>query len=553
MAHQWFGDLVTMKWWNGLWLNESFASFMGTLGTAEATEFKNAWQYFYAHGKTGAYRQDQSTSTHPIEVPVPTTANAFDNIDAITYAKGASTLKQLRHLLGEETFRQGVHNYLVKYQFQNAKLEDFIGSLAAAANRDLSQWTQEWLYQPGVNTVTATYSCKGGKVDAFALEQGAGAEHPTLREQRVQVALFRNRGKALELERKVAVTYKGASTAVAELQGAPCPDLVYPNYEDWGYAKVKLDKRSFATAQDNVSRVGEPLLRSMLWQSMWDGVRDGELPLNDFMQTALNNAPREMDYALLGTVLEKVGAGAAYLRKMAPDAAYTTRTTAALEKMTWQGVESGKDDNFRRLWLEMYIGVASTKPALDRLAGLLSGRGVPKGVAINQDIRWDILHQLSERNYPGVDKLIAAEEARDKSDTGQAAALAARVARPDAKVKAEWLAQIGDLQTKLPFSRIRTAMENLYPSGQMALSEQSAAQRLEQLPALDKAAGPVFMRSYGSVMIPATCTPQSVQRLADAAERNKELSAGTRRALLERQQEDARCVGIRKAMTVPLG
>jgi aminopeptidase N len=553
MAHQWFGDLVTMKWWNGLWLNESFASFMGTLGTSEATEFKNGWQYFYAQGKTAAYRQDQSLGTHPIEVPVPTTANAFDNIDAITYSKGASTLKQLRHLLGEETFRRGVHNYLVKYQFQNAKLDDFIGSLAEAAGRDLSQWTQEWLYQPGVNTVTANYSCKGGKIDAFSLGQTAPAAYPVLREQRVQVALFRGQGKALALDRKVAVTYKGASTDVAELKGVACPDLVYPNYDDWGYAKVKLDARSFGTARTSISKVEQPLLRNMLWQSMWDGVRDGELPLNEFLQTALNNAPRETDYALLGSVLGKVHTGVNYLQTMAPNGAYTNKTLQALEKMAWQGVVDSRDDSFRHRWLTTYVEVATSKPALDRLAGLLQGRGVPKGLTVNQDVRWNIVQQLSERNYPGAQKLLAAEEARDKSDTGQGEALAAHVARPDAGVKSEWLEKIADLQTKLPFARIRTAMEHLYPAAQSSLSEQSAAQRLTQLSQLDKAAGPVFMRSYGTTMIPAACTPESVQRLRDAAEQQKDLSAGTRRALLERQQEDARCVSIRKALTVPLG
>ena len=552
MAHQWFGDLVTMKWWNGLWLNESFASFMGTLGTAESTEFKNAWQYFYSQGKTGAYRLDESPGTHPIEVPVPTTANAFDNIDAITYSKGASTLKQLRHLLGEETFRKGVHNYLVKYQFQNAKLDDFIGSLGEAAGRDLTQWTQQWLYQPGVNTITADYACKAGKITAFALRQTAPQAHPVLREQRVQVALFGAKGKTLALDRNVAVTYNGAVTDVPALKGAACPDLVYPNYQDWGFVKVQLDERSAATARENISKVADPLLRTMLWQSMWDGVRDGGLPLNVFLQTALNNAPRETDYALLGNVLDKLRAGHAYLERMAPQAAYTRKTTQALEAMAWQGVQKGADANFRRRWLATYIDLASSREALDRLAGLLAGRGVPQGVTISQDVRWNIVGKLNERNAPGSAALLAAEQERDKSDTGSAAALAAAVARPDPQVKGEWLAKIGDLKTDLPFSRIRTAMESLYPASQAALAEQTAERRLAQLPELDKAAGPVFMRSYAATLIPAACTPQSVQRLADAAAKQMTLSAGARRALLARHDEDSRCVAIRKAMTVPL-
>jgi len=553
MAHQWFGDLVTMKWWNGLWLNESFASFMGTLATAEATEFKNAWQYFYTQGKTAAYVLDQQVVTHPIEVPVPTTANAFDNIDAITYSKGASTLKQLRHLLGEEVFRKGVHNYLVKYSWQNAKLEDFIGSLGEAAGRDLGQWTQDWLYQPGVNTIAADFSCKGGKISSFSLKQTAGTQYPVLREQRVQLGLFSDAGKELKLERKLAVTYKGTSTEVPELKGAACPALVYPNYEDWGFVKAGLDKRSFATARSSVSKVTDPMLRTMLWQSMWDSVRDGQLPLNEFLQTALNNLPAEQDYALLGSVLTKTGTGLSTLEKMAPDAAYTRRTNDAFEKMAWELSQSDKgDQNYKRRWLTSYIGHAMSKPDLDRLAAILDGKQELKGVTLSQDLRWTMLQALSIRNYAGIDARIAAEQERDKSDSGQSAALEAAVLRPDAKVKAERLAQIHDLQTKLPFSRVRTMMENIYPMAQSRLNEQTAAERLKQLPALDKAAGPVYMRAYATSMIPMTCTPENVARLKAAADEYKDLAAGTRRGLLIAHQEDSRCVAIRKAMTVSL-
>ena len=553
MAHQWFGDLVTMEWWNGLWLNESFASFMGTLATAEATEFgPSAWQYFYSQGKSAAYVMDQRVTTHPIETPVPSTANAFDNIDAITYSKGASTLKQLRHLLGEETFRKGVHNYLVKYQWKNAKLDDFIGSLADAAGRDLGQWTKDWLYQPGVNTVAASYSCKAGKIDSFVLKQSAVEQFPTLREQRVQLALMKHRGKQLGLDRVVPVTYKGASTEVASLKGAPCPDLVYPNYQDWGFVKAKLDERSFATARRNLSKVNDNLLRTMLWQSLWDGVRDGELPLNEFLDTVLINAPQEKDYVLLGDVLDKTAVATRYLRTMSPDAAYTLSVVERLEKMSWSRAQASSGD-FQRRWFNAYLSAANSKEAQDRLAAMLDGATPLKGFSLNQDLRWAIVRLLNARQHPGAQARIAAEQARDKSDSGQMSALAAEVVRPDPQVKQEWLGKITDLQTKLPFSRIRTVMHNLYPSSQTALSEQSAAARLAQLPELDKKAGPVFMRDYASAMIPSACTADSVARLAAVAEQHKDLSAGTRRALLVAHQEDQRCVAIRKALTVPFG
>ncbi len=552
MAHQWFGDLVTMKWWNGLWLNESFAAFMATLATAEATEFKDAWQSFFQDDKQAAYAQDQKVSTHPIEVPVPSSANAFDNIDAITYSKGASTLKQLRHMLGEEVFRKGVHNYLVKYSWQNAKLEDFIGSLGEAAGRDLSKWTQDWLYQAGVNTIAANYSCANGKIKTFSLQQtGASKALPTLREQRVQVGAFKLENGKLVLAKNVPVTYAGARTNVPAMIGAACPDLVYPNYQDWGFVKVQLDQRSFDTARTTLAGVDDPLLRAMLWQSLWDGVRDAKLPLNDFIKVALSNAPQEKDYTLLGDVLGKVTTSKYYLDAMALDNAYSRETGKQLEDMAWNGVIAHKgNDNFQRRWFATYLSVASSPEALARLAGMLEGRGT-EGLNIGQDQRWAIIGRLNRYNASGAAALVEAEQARDKSDTGQGAALAATVVRPDPKLKAEWLANVQDLQTKLPFSKVRTAMASLYPAEQAKLAEQTAAARLAKLPSIDKAAGPVYMRSYAGSMIPASCTPASVQRLERAAGSMKELSAGTRRALLDTLQEDQRCVAVKKAMTAP--
>jgi len=550
MAHQWFGDLVTMEWWNGLWLNESFASFMGTMATAEATEFKDAWRAFYSSGKQDAYAQDQRTTTHPIEVPVPSTQNAFDNIDAITYSKGASTLMQLRHLLGADVFRKGVHNYLVKYQYRNARLEDFIGSLGEAAGRDMKGWTQQWLYQPGVNTITANYSCSNGKIASFALQQSAPQAFPTLREQRVQVASFRRDGQQLKLDRNVPITYKGASTAVPGMVGAACPDLVYPNYQDWGFVKVQLDGRSFDSARQQLKGVDDPLLRAMLWQSLWDGVRDGKLPLNDFIGTALNNAPGEKDYTLLGDVLGKVVQSKHYLDMMNLQGGYPAQATRQLEDMAWNGTVAAKgDDNFQRRWFGTYLGVASSRQGLDRLAGLLDGKTGIDGLSVNQDLRWAIIGRLNRYGYPGAAALVEAEQARDKSDTGAAAAIAATASRPDPAVKTEWLGMVQDLQTKLPFSRVRTAMGSLYPAEQGALAEQSASQRLAKLPELDKAAGPVYMRAYAGSMIPAACTPTSVQRLQSAADSMTALSAGTRRALLDTLQEDQRCVAIKQAIT----
>lgn len=553
MAHQWFGDLVTMDWWNGLWLNESFASFMATLALGESTEFKHAWQSFYIGDKQAGYNQDTGPASHPIEVAVPSTANAFDNIDAITYSKGASTLKQLRHLLGDEVFRKGVHNYLVKYQFKNARLDDFIGELGKAAGRDLSRWKQQWLYTEGVNTIAADFTCSKGKIASFTLRQKpASATKPTLREQRVQVATFAMRDGKLALDQNVAVTYQGASTPVKGLIGSACPALVYPNYQDWGFAMVQLDPASFAAAGKALGKVDDPLLRTMLWQSLWDGVRDAKYPLNDFMQTAIANVGAEKDYTLLGEAISHIGAGLYYLKASHAPAAYVASTQAQLQQIAWQGIEASNGErDFTRRWFGLFQTAATDQAGLDKLAAILSGDLVIKGMPLNQDLRWNLIGALNRYDYPNSAALIAAELERDKSDSGQNAALSATVSRPDPKVKAEWLARIEEPKSGTPFPRLRTAMGALYPVEQDALAEASAEHRLATLPAIDKANNPVFMRSYANAMIPSNCSDASIARLNQAVARYQDLSAGTMRALKETHEQESRCVAIRKAMTLP--
>ena len=548
MAHQWFGDLVTMKWWNGLWLNESFASYMATLGSTNSPDFHNSWLSFY-RGKQGAYRTDDSITTHPIEVPVASTANAFDNIDAITYNKGAATLHQLRKLMGDEPFRRGVHNYLTEFSYRNATLEDFIGALSKSSGRDLTLWAREWLYEPGLNTLSADFKCSDGKISSFSLVQAAAIPaFPTLREQLVQVASFNLSGDKLVLSEKQAVTYRGASTDVPAMVGKACPDLVYPNYEDWGYAKVVLDPVSFKTARSRLSGIEDPMLRSMMWQSLSDGLGDRRLGLDDFIQTVLANAPKETDNALLRQSLLYFSMAKGYLRVFANGSDYDKRTSARMEVVLWKGVQDSRGNRDRgKSWLGTYIDIASTGTAVANLGGMLAGNVDAGGIEIDQETRWDIINQLNRLDAPGSEALIAKELERDKSEAGQLMALSASTIRPDAAMKARWLEKVQQMDGSEPFSRLRVVMSNLYPGGQAALAEVSAQQRLDTLPQIDKAADPVFLRSYADSMIPTGCTAQSVARLDKAIATLTSLTAGTRRELLSKHEADQRCLAVRTA------
>jgi aminopeptidase N len=552
MSHQWFGDLVTMRWWNGLWLNESFASYMATLGSAKSGEFEQPWLAQY-RSKQGAYRLDESLATHPVEVPVPSTANAFDNIDSITYTKGAAVLHQLRHQVGDETFRRGVHDYLVKYSYRNATLADFIGSVAQAAGRDLGPWAREWLYQPGVNVLAADFECADGKVSRFTLRQSAAnAAYPTLRTQLVQVAIFGVEGGKLVLADKVPVTYSGAATEVPALVGKACPALVYPNYEDWGFAKVTLDERSFATARAHLTDSDDIMLRAMLWQSLSDGLRERRVALPDYIDAVLANIDRETDYTLVRQGLGYLDNAQELLRSFGNDSPATRKyaqgATRRIEDAAWAGTlaNAGQRDKARS-WLSTWIDAAHTPAAIARLRELLDGKLKLPGIEIDQQTRWQLVYELNRYDAPGSAALIDAELARDGSEDGQRSALAARVARPDPEVKAQWLAKIQALPTaELPYARLRTAMGSLYPAGQEALAAASQQQRYDTLAAIDAHADRVFMRTYSGSMLGGTCTADSVARLKAVLAAKPAVGEGTLRDLESELEGDERCLAIRR-------
>jgi len=547
MAHQWFGNLVTMKWWNGLWLNESFASFMGTLATAETTEFDYAWRNFYASNKQGAYVQDQRVTTHPIEVPVPTTLNAFDNIDAITYSKGASTLMQLRHLLEPDVFQKGVQNYLKKYSYQNAELDNFIGSLAETAGRSLDDWKQQWLYQAGVNTINAQYNCDAhNKITDLVLRQTADKNYPVLREQKVQIGLFSLHDGQLKLNQAIPVIYSGNATSVKEAVGSVCPDLVYPNYQDWGFVKINLDKRSFLTAKTHLSKVSDPLLRSMLWQSLWDSVRDGDLTLNDYLDVAFANVSKESDYTILGQSIRGISNAMSYVKQLGDKASsYQQKAQPQLESIYWENAINSKlEPNVQKRWLTSYISRAETQLALSKLKQLLDGDISIEEITINQDHRWNIIYQLNRYDFEKSESLIEQELKKDSGDSGQKKSLAARAVRPDSKAKKMWLEQVHAPKPELPFPKLRSVIGNLYTSEQIDLVEQTADEILAKLPILDAEKGPIFMRTYTGNLLPATCNEASVKRLSKMIKDNPNLSNISMRALLVAHQEDERCVLI---------
>src|SRR6195952_3345878 len=290
LAHMWFGDLVTMKWWNDLWLNESFAEYISTLATAEATEWHGAWATFASTEKSWAYRQDQLPSTHPIFANINDLDDVQVNFDGITYAKGASVLKQLVAWVGQEQFLAGVSHYFKKHQYSNTELGDLMLELEHTSGRDLSEWSALWLETAGVNTLTPVIETDAdGVITSFAITQTAVEEWPTIRPHRLAIGFYNMHEGALIRNHRVELDVAGARTAVDELIGLSRPDLVLLNDDDLAYAKIRLDDLSLSTAISHLGAIEDGLARAIVWGSAWDATRDAESRPRDFIRLVLGN------------------------------------------------------------------------------------------------------------------------------------------------------------------------------------------------------------------------------------------------------------------------
>jgi aminopeptidase N len=307
MAHMWFGDLVTMRWWDDLWLNESFATWAGTLAQAEATRWTSAWTTFAQLYKAWAYRQDQLPSTHPIAADIPDIHAVELNFDGITYAKGAAVLKQLVAYVGRDNFLEGVRKYFAAHAWGNATLADLLSALEETSGRDLTAWSAQWLQTAGVNTLRPSYSVgDDGRFTEFAVEQEAADSHPVLRAHRVAIGLYdRAPGGGLTRRHRVETDVAGPRTVIPELAGQPRPDLVLVNDEDLTYAKIRLDEHSLATLIEHIGSFADSLPAALCWSAAWDMCRDGEMAARDYVRLVMSGVSSVADISVVQTLLRQ--------------------------------------------------------------------------------------------------------------------------------------------------------------------------------------------------------------------------------------------------------
>ena len=435
MAHMWFGDLVTMKWWDDLWLNESFAEWASYQSVSESTKYKQAWTEFNSLRKNWAYRVDQLTTTHPIATEMVDLDAVRTNFDGISYAKGASVLQQLVAHVGRDNFIKGLRLYFAKHAFGNTTLKDLIDQLEAASGRDLTPWVSTWLRTAGVNTLRPVIEVSGDTYASISIQQ----EVPTmplgsteLRPHRLHVGLFDIVGDKLTRRTSVELDVEGALTEVKALASAKVADLVLINDKDQTYAKLRFDHRSIATMKSHLGSLDDSLARGLIWASLWDSCRDGELSATDYVTIALNALKSESDISIVSATLMQIDTAIwAYANPTKRDAlrAHVGQSVEALLDASAAG------SDHQMAFARAFANFAFTPAHYDRIKAILDGS--INGLVIDAEIRWYIFICGVKRGLFGPAD-IQAESKKDETAHGKQYTARANASMPskDAKLKA---------------------------------------------------------------------------------------------------------------------
>jgi aminopeptidase N len=523
MAHMWFGNLVTMRWWDDLWLNESFAELMGFHTADVATRFHGGWTAFCTGRKAWGYSADQKPTTHPISGPVTDNRSALMNFDGISYAKGASVLRQLMVLVGQETFFEGVRRYLDKHAFGNTTLQDFLAAIEDASGRDLTAWAESWLRTAGVSTLRIT----GG-----AVTQEPPAEFPVHRGHRIGIGRYARSGDQLALRDRLDVEISGAATPVPGLTDPA--DLVLLNDGDWTFAKIRFDGRSLATVVNHLRDLTDPLTRALCWASLWDSARDAELSPRMFVEAVIRGASVESDPAVLATLLAQARTAAAL---WADDDGLLAEvaTTAAAQT---SAVAAGSD--IQLSWAKGWV--ASSCDATS-LRALLDGNEVPPGLRVDTELRWHIVRRLAVLGA-FTDSDIAAELERDNTAAGERHADFARAARPDPEAKQDAWARATQARD-LSNHQTEALAAGFWQVEQVELCRSYVDRYFDEIGAVWEARTPQVAQSLANALYPVVVVDQAVLDRTDEFLAG-DLPAGLRRVVLERADDLRRSVAARR-------
>ncbi|NBQ35555.1 MAG: aminopeptidase N [Actinobacteria bacterium] len=434
MAHMWFGNMVTMKWWDDLWLNESFAEWSSYLAMVEGTRFKNSWTGFNQERKNWAYRQDQLTTTHPIVSDMVDIDTVAGNFDGISYAKGASVLQQLVAHVGRDNFILGLQKYFAKHAFKNTTLDDLLSELTITSGRDLKPWVATWLQTAGVNTLRPALDTENGVYKSITVIQEPPAMpvgSKELRPHRMAVGLYDLKGEKIALRKSVELDVTGDKTLVTELAGEKVADLLLINDRDLSYGKVRFDDKSIATLKAHLGKIDDSLTRALCWSAAWDMLRDAEISATDFIDIALAGLPGEDDIATVTIIANQLATAVELYSAPTKRDSARLRVGNAYEKML-QNAKAGSDHQLQ--FARNFTAFASSAEHNDLIKELLEGKLA--GLKVDADLRWSLVTALAERGL--MDKAaLSAELLKDNTLTGQLSHATCLAALPTAAAKEE--------------------------------------------------------------------------------------------------------------------
>ncbi|MFF4876221.1 aminopeptidase N [Micromonospora sp. NPDC000668] len=542
MAHMWFGDLVTMRWWDDLWLNESFAEYLGTRVTAEATRFDQAWTTFAMRRKAWGYAADQRPSTHPVAPEEVADADeGLLNFDGISYAKGASVLRQLVAWLGDEAFLAGLNAHFSAHRFGNATLADLLASLTTASGRDLSGWADVWLRRPQVNTLRAEVAVDAeGRYTEVAVVQTAPESYPVLRPHRIGVGRYSADGAVRRDEVDLDPAADGGRTVLGELTGQPAARLLLPNDGDLTFAKVRLDPASADAVPLVLPGLADPLARAVLWGEALDAATDGERPVSGLVDLMVAALPAETEVIIAEDVLTLSRSLVdRYLDPLTRSAALA-RVAGACRQLL-DGASAGESLQLAaaRAW------IAATTDA-DLLTGWLAGRDVPAGLKVDAELRWAVLRRLVVLGAAGEAEIVA-EAAADPSATGAERAARCRAALPDPAAKqAAWEIIVRD--TELSNRLLEATAEGFWQPEQAELTAAYVERYFADMPSAARRRTAWTADRVASLAFPRYAVAQPTREAAAALLARDDLTPGLRRVVTDADDDLRRALVARTAM-----
>ncbi|MEU7178508.1 MULTISPECIES: aminopeptidase N [Streptomyces] len=551
LAHMWFGDLVTMEWWNDLWLNESFATYTSIACQAYApgSKWPHSWTTFANSMKTWAYRQDQLPSTHPIMAEIRDLDDVLVNFDGITYAKGASVLKQLVAYVGMDEFFKGVQAYFKAHAYGNTRLSDLLGALEETSGRDLKTWAEKWLRTAGINILRPEIEVDAdGVITSFAVRQEApalpaGAQgEPVLRPHRIAIGCYDLQDGKLVRTSRIELDVDGELTEVPFPKGTPRPAVILLNDDDLSYAKVRLDEESLKTVTAHLGDFTESLPRALSWASAWDMTRDGELATRDYLALVLSGIGKETDIGVVQSLHRQVKLALdLYAAPDRRESGLATWTDAALEHL--RAARPGSDHQLA--WARAFAATARTDAQLDLLQGLLDGTEVLDGLAVDTELRWSLVQRLAATGRAD-EAAIAAELARDRTAAGERHAATARAARPTAEAKAETWAAVVE-SDELPNSVQEAVIGGFVQSDQRELLAPYTAKYFDAVKAVWDARSHEMAQQVAVGLYPALQVSQETLDATDAWLAAAEPSAALRRLVTESRAGVERALKARAA------